>query len=188
MGMIKPPKASKLFVGVLTGDPDLWHRAENFLVRDFGPIDHRSPLWPFAHTNYYRDELGEQVQRCFVSFERLIRPENIAEIKRFTNDIETRLAEEVNGLPELRPVNLDPGYLTLSKVVLATTKDHAHRIYLQRGIFAEVTLHYQDHGWRSWPWTYPDYAADTYHGFFEQMRQLLKNQMSVEPSGSSHDT
>jgi hypothetical protein len=74
-------------------------------------------------------------------------------------------------------VNIDPGYLTLSKVVLATTKDYSHRLYLRDGIYAEVTLHYEAGAWRPWPWTYRDYASGQYLDFFERVRESLKQQL-----------
>jgi hypothetical protein len=73
-----------------------------------------------------------------------------------------------------RPLNLDPGYLGLGKLVLASTKDHAHRLYLSRGIYAEVTLNYQDRGWRHHDWTFPDYRRADYQQFFSQCRDYLR--------------
>jgi hypothetical protein len=60
-----------------------------------------------------------------------------------------------------RRINLDPGYLTEAKVVLATTKDYAHRIYLGSGIFAEVALRYKEAAKSFVPleYTYRDYEA-----------------------------
>jgi hypothetical protein len=121
--------------------------------------------------------MGPDLKRCFVSFAELISPERIAEIKRMTMDLEVRLADDCLRPPEQRVVNLDPGYMNLSKLVLATTKDHAHRIYLDRGIYAEVTLRFCQGKWTAWPWTYPDYAAETYHPFFMQVRQRLAEQL-----------
>jgi len=82
-----------------------------------------------------------------------------------------------DGLPGAavtRPLNLDPGYLTEAKLVLASTKDHAHRIYLGRGIYAEVTLHYQNGRWQSHDWTYPDFQRPDYHLFFSQCRDFFR--------------
>lgn len=174
MGILRPQSKNKLIVGLLSGDADLLREAERRLVKEFGPVDLRSECWPFEFTDYYRDELGDQILRQFVSFERLISAERLAEIKRLTNDIEQQLGRDSLSDRPGRPVNIDPGYLTLAKLVLATTKDQAHRIYLERGILAEVTLRFADGRWQPWPWTYPDYAAPTYHPFFNKVRELLK--------------
>ena len=93
--------------------------------------------------------------------------------------LEARLADDCLRPPDQRVVNLDPGYIGLSKLVLATTKDHAHRIYIQRGIYAEVTLRYIKGAWSPWPWTYPDYAAETYHPFFMRVRERLVEQLDA---------
>jgi hypothetical protein len=180
MGRIKSPKPAKLICGLIGADPDLLARARGLLAKQVREIESVSDIWPFDTTDYYKDEMGVGLQRQFVSFAGLLtQPDRLAEIKRLTNDIEQRIADDVLD-PEIpRPVNLDPGYLTLSKLVLATTKDYSHRIYLQAGIFAEVTLHYESGGWQPWPWTYPDYAAPTYHAFFTQVREALKAQANT---------
>ncbi len=178
MGTIRPPKRVKLFVGMISNDRDLTHRARQLLSRHYGEVDLQSDYWPFDHTDYYLQEQGENLERHFVSFYRLIYPDAIAEIKRQTNDIEQRICADLALPDNRRPVNLDPGYISLSKLVLATTKDYAHRIYLERGIYAEVTLRFHDGGWQPWPWTYPDYASDAYREFFMRMRERLKAQFT----------
>ncbi len=183
MGSIRPPKQVKLFAGLLSGDRDLVSRAFHLLSKQFGEIDVRSEYWPFEQTDYYSDELGEHVERQFVAFSQLIHPDAIAEIKRQTNDIETRICEDLALPADHRPVNIDPGYVALGKLVLATTKDYSHRIYLRRGIYAETTLRFHDGGWHAWPWTYPDYASKQYQEFFMSVREQLKKQYSDIDTG-----
>jgi hypothetical protein len=76
-------------------------------------------------------------------------------------------------------VNLDPGYVSLSKLVLATTKDYSHRIYVGSGMYAESALHFENGQWTAWPWTYPDYAGPRYHAFFGHVRELYKAKLNV---------
>jgi hypothetical protein len=178
MGALRPPRKAKLFAGLLAGNADLFVMARRRLEEHFGVVEFESEDFPFTSTDYYEAELGEDVLRRFVFFEGLASTERLAEIKRLTNDIEGRIGLDF-GLPAgSRAVNIDPGYITLSKLVLATTKDHAHRIYIQQGIYAEVTLKFEGGGWRAWPWTYPDYAATTYHSAFTRARDRLKEQLS----------
>ena len=177
MGTVKPPPRAKLFCGLLASDLDLMGLAIRHLLARFGPIDLESEVWPFTQTDYYRIEMGGDIQRRFVFFDELTSIERLGEIKRWTNDLEARICDDASRPHDRRPVNIDPGYMTLSKLVLATTKDHAHRIYLDHGIYAEVTLHYESGAWRPYPWTYPDYAADTYHACFESARRRLKEQL-----------
>ncbi len=178
MGRIKPPRPAKLICGLISVDRDLLARARGLLAKQVREIEGVSEVWPFDMTDYYKDEMGEGLLRQFVWFAGLLQMDRLADIKRLTNQIEQRMAEEVLDQVTGRPVNLDPGYLTLSKLVLATTKDYSHRIYLQAGIYAESTLHYEAGGWRAWPWTYPDYAGPTYHGFFTEVREALKQQLA----------
>jgi len=178
MGSVRPPKQAKLFCGLLSGDVDLLAELRRRLAKQLGPMEAVSEIWPFDCTDYYRDEMGDDIKRQFVVFEELFSVERLPEVKRLTNALEERFTEDLGSPAGIRPVNLDPGYLTLSKLVLATTKDYAHRLYVQAGIYAEVTLRYESGDWRPWPWTYPDYAADTYHPFFRQVREAYKRQLA----------
>jgi len=168
MGTIRTPHPVKLFVGMLAGNIELFEIAQTELASRFGTIDAASEIMPFDFTDYYTDEMGPNLLRKFVGFSRSINPKELASIKLFTNDLEESISEQLGS--ERRLVNLDPGYISLSKLVLASTKDYSHRIYLSDGIFAEVTLHYSHHCFNPWPWTYPDYKTDAYCRFFESLR------------------
>jgi hypothetical protein len=176
MGVIVEPGPVKLFVGMLASDPSRFAEAETLLVERYGPVDLSTHVMPFEYTDYYRAEMGPGLKREFLSFDRLIRPDEIIGVKRTTNGIEDDFARRLKGGPA-RPVNLDPGYLHLSKVVLATTKDTAHRIYLGQGIYAEVTLHFQRGKYEPWEWTYPDYRTSEYATFFLEVRERLREQL-----------
>lgn len=183
MGVIRPARPVNLVCGIISSDPDLMTRAARLLSQHAGPADEVSELWPFDLTDYYELEMGADLQRQFVSFEKLIDPAELVHLKLLTNDLEKRICHDC-ALPETqRAVNLDPGYLSLSKLVLATTKDYSHRIYLRDGIYAESTLHYEDGAWRAWPWTYPDYADARYHAFFNRIRERLRSKLNALPPG-----
>jgi hypothetical protein len=176
MGVACEPEQVKLIAGLLVGDEALLDTARKELGALLGEIELVSPTWPFGITHYYEEELGKTILRQFVSFAEPFAMERLAEVKLATNDLEARIAGSLGRATDRRPVNIDPGYITLGSLVLGTTKSRAHRIYLGQGIFAEVTLGYERGGWRGWPWTYPDYAADTYHPFFSAVRERLKAQ------------
>ena len=140
----------------------------------YGRIALSSPAFGFTETDYYTATMGSGLKKQFFAFERLIDPAELAAIKRQTNDWEAQYAA-LGRHPEPRPLNLDPGYLTAAKLVLASTKDHAHRIYLRDGIFAEVTLTFRQRKWQRHEWTYPDYRRDDYQRFFVECRDWLLN-------------
>ncbi len=186
MARPRPTLPVKLICGLLSGDADLLRRARQMMVRRWGPIDHESEVWPFTQTEYYREQMGENLLRQFVSFERLIRPDELAAIKVETNAIEGEIAEQVLDPTIVRPVNLDPGYVDLGKLVLATTKDRSHRIHIGSRIYAEVTLHYSDDRWQTWPWTYRDYAEGHYFPFLSRVREMLhesRRRIGLEAKG-----
>jgi len=172
MGHPTEAEPVKLVVGMLSAYPGAFAEAEALLTDPLGPVDLRSDLFAHEFTEYYRDEMGQPLARYFVSLERLIAPDDLAGIKRFTNDLEDRVAE-AGEWPVARPVNLDPGYVAPAKLVLASTKNHSHRIYLDEGVYGEVTLLYARGAWRTLEWTYPDYRTPDYHAFFTQVRERL---------------
>jgi hypothetical protein len=169
MGDIRPPKPVKLLVGMLAQRPEWFDAAERLLAAAFGPIDLASGIIPFDFTDYYTPEMGAPLLRKFVTHNPLISPGDIAAIKLRTNQLEADLARDLTA-PVPRPVNLDPGYLDGSKLMLATTKDYVHRIYLRDGIYAEITLTYRKGAYVPTPWTYRDYATPPYLAFFAQAR------------------
>jgi hypothetical protein len=139
----------------------------------WGPIALESERFEHRETTYYEATMGADLRKTFFAFERLIDPGELAGRKETSNQWELDYAGLAEH-PEPRPLNLDPGYLTEAKLVLATTKDRDHRIYLDRGIYAEVTLHFQRGAWQPRPWTYPDYQRADYHAFFLRCREYLR--------------
>ncbi len=175
MGTIRSSNPAKLFAGVLFADIGLVGKIEDRLVAEFGPIDHRSERIPFELSTYYAGEMGNVIDRVFFSFEPLIEADQLAAVKTKTNLIEE---EHRNPAAEVqRPVNADPGYIEESKVVLASTKNFPHRIYLGQGIFAEVELNFRNNTYQSFPWTYPDYKSREYQEFFLRVRHIFRAQL-----------
>ncbi len=187
MGRPRTPKPVKLFVGLLGGDADLLRRVRQLLIRRWGPTDAESDIWPFDQTDYYAAEMGPGLLRWFLGFERPVPADQLVDIKHETNALEQQIADDAL-LPDIsRPVNIDPGYLDLSKLVLASTKDSGHRIYLGHGIYAEVTLQFAHGGWQVRPWTYPDFHRPEYHEFFTRLRELYRRQQHAEAGGIALD-
>jgi hypothetical protein len=176
MWELKDPKPVKLIIGILAADEDCLAAAKDAIKAEFNSIDLQSDVWPFTHTDYYKKETGENILRQFVSIEKLLDPGQLVKIKHQTNRVEQQLASELKtGLP--RPVNLDPGVIEPSKLILATTKNYSHRIYIGEKMYAEVTLIFDKGRWQSLPYTYPDYKQDCYHQFFDKVRKRLLEQL-----------
>ena len=141
----------------------------------WGPITLESERFEHRETDYYEATMGPDLRKCFFAFQTLIDPAELVECKQTSGRWEAEYTA-LGRHPEPRPLNLDPGYLTQAKLILATTKDRDHRIFLNRGIYAEVTLHFQRGSWQSRPWTYPDYQRADYHEFFTRCREFLRQQ------------
>ena len=172
MGKITPAKPVKLIVGFIFRDKQAFNKARLILIRRFGKIDFESDPIPFSMTDYYQEEFGDGLSRVFLSFNKLILPQQLPGIKILTNKIEDKLSCRGRRL-----VNIDPGYLDLPKLVLASTKDYVHRIYLDKGIYAETTLCYQGKSYQAWQWTYPDFRMSGYIGIFNHIRDLYAEQI-----------
>ncbi len=183
MGTARDPAPVKLIASLLAAHLATLTAARAALTERLGAIDFQSELLPFDHTDYYTAEMGTGLVRQIITFEPLALPSDLPAVKLATNEIEQAMAEDGR-----RTVNIDPGYVSLAKLVLATTKDHAHRLYLGQGIFGEVTLTYQGGRFRPWPWTYPDYAGEQYCSLFGEIRQRYRAQLRTlvgQPSYSA---
>jgi len=172
MGDIHDPDAVLLLVAASSRHQAALDWARERIERQFGPLALVSDAFDFTETAYYTATMGEELKKQFVSCERLIDPGELAHVKRETNAWEAEYAT-LGGHAEPRPLNLDPGYITPAKLVLTSTKDHAHRLYLGDGIYAEVTLAYRQRQWQPQEWTYPDYRRADYQAFFTACREYL---------------
>ena len=157
----------------------------------WGPIAIQSEQFDFSETGYYTKTMGEGLQKQLLAFANLIPQDQIVESKLQSNDWENEFAGS-EAWAEERPINLDPGYITEAKLVLATTKDRDHRIYLREGILAEVTLFYQGNQWQNSRWTYPDYKRNDFLEFFDQCREYLRKryaspEFNKKPGQQSED-
>ena len=176
MGVIRACKPVKPVCGVTFAEgvevEEVIRRTEDFL----GSVEDRTSGFRFSFTDYYAKEMGTDLLKLFVSFAGVIHPGRLPEIKLKTNAVETDWSVEGK-----RRVNLDPGYITGAKLVLASTKNFAHRVYLADGIYGDVQLQFREN--RFWPerWTYPDYRTDEALAFFQRVREKLVRE------GKHHD-
>lgn len=165
MGLAHAPDLVKPFVATLSADAAALGRAREAVVALLGPVDLWTDPWPFDATTYYAPEMGSALWREFWAFERLASPEAMADWKVGTNAIERDLAA-----PTGRVVNLDPGYVHLAHVALASTKPYSHRIYLREGIYGEVTLLARKTAFETLPWTFPEYRTAAVQEFLWSVR------------------
>jgi hypothetical protein len=170
MGRVRTVQPELLIVAAFSRYSAALDQARQRLIACFGPIVFSSPPYPFVQTDYYAAAMGSELMKLFHVFEQLVLPDALADIKQKTNAIEVELARS-GTFPVERPINLDPGLMNLGKFMLATTKDQAHRVYLRDGIFAEVTLRFQDGRFQPWPWTYADYRLPEVVEFMEKARE-----------------
>lgn len=175
MGKPTPPPPALLLLAAFSRHEAALKWARTRAVETWGPIALESPTFEFAQTDYYRPTMGSGLRKVFLTFQRPFDPAELADVKLQTNRWEEEYTKAADH-PEPRPLNLDPGYLTLGKLVLASTKDHAHRIYLARGIYAEVTLYYKHGRWEPREWTFADYRREDYREFFSQCRAALHSE------------
>jgi hypothetical protein len=165
-------KPVKLICGVLFNRDFDIQKADDKLITLLGLIDLKSPIFDFVFTDYYSSEMGSDLQKRFYSFERLVMPDMLPAIKNNTIKI-----EEGFSIDGKRAVNLDPGYIEESKLVLASTKNFSHRIYLRDNIWAEVTMRYAHGKWITHDWTYPDYSQELGLEFLSKVRETYKGQL-----------
>lgn len=175
MSIPQDPKPAKLFVSVISLSPELIASILSELADRYGTLDFVGEVLPFDYTEYYYAEMGRPLFRRFASFDSLISQEELPQIKVHTNLLETEL-----GKAGSRSANIDPGYLLAERLVLASGKNYAHRIYLRDGIYADLALIYRDGEYRPLPWTYPDYAEVKVRNWLQALRQKYLLQLREE--------
>lgn len=179
MGKVSSPEMVNLVIFMFSPYLDYWFKEITPLLEEsFGKIDYISKELDFGrYTTYYDRELGPGSKGKLIGFERLIHPSLIADVKLKTNQLEMAFAVEGK-----RKFNLDPGYIHHMNFVLASTKSWTNRIYVGKGVYAEITLMYLNGSFRHWEFTYPNYANDEYKRELEHIRNLYleKRRLSLE--------
>ncbi len=160
------------FFSLFSSEKDLIDRVIEELIGLFGPLEVITPWLLFERTRYYEKEMGWPLHRRFITFKELIPPEELVDRKLSTNKIEEKYSSEGK-----RRINIDPGYICLERLVLATGKNYTHRIYLSHGIYADLTLVFSRGTFRPLEWSYPDYSDDESIEFFNSEREKYKNQL-----------
>ena len=168
MGRINLPPQAHPFVAVMYGNQTEREQLQGILQERFGALLGCGPEYSVAEfTGYYRKEFGDQLRKQFWVFSTAFSVEDFHQHKVWSNSL------EVPKGAEQRTVNIDPGYLAPSKLVLFSTKNFSHRVYLGNGIYGEVTLLYEHGKFRFLPWTYPDYQWEENVRFLWQMRSQI---------------
>jgi hypothetical protein len=154
--MSRPGRAEavKLIMSLISAEDEVFRAAIETLTTHLGKPDFVSARFPFNDTNYYEEEMGRALMRRMVSFEKLILPESLPDVKLMTNRVEDQFSSHGR-----RKINIDPGYISAAHLILATGKGYTHRPYLRDGIYADLTLIFTDGAFHPLPWTYPDYAG-----------------------------
>jgi hypothetical protein len=173
MAAIQPHRPVLRVLAAFSRYPAALDWARQTVEGAWGAVALASELFDHRETTYYEATMGTELKKVFLAFEPLADPADLPAWKIESNAWEDDY-HRLGGHPEARPLNLDPGYLTEAKLVLASTKDRDHRIYLGQGIYAENTLYFYRGGWQPRPWTYPDYRRPDYHDFFARCRDYLR--------------
>lgn len=173
----RTPDPSLLVVAAFSRHPEALDWAQERLQAAYGPIERVSPDFDFHHTTYYEPSMGAGLKKRFIVFADLRSSDILPQAKNFAIGLENDVAAS-GRFPEERPLNLDPGLLQLGKFLLASTKDQGHRIYLQDGIYAEVTLRFEGKGFECWPWTYADYREPAIREFLAEARADLHGKIA----------
>ena len=177
MSSPKIPKPAKLFMSILFNDSG--NNSLELLLSKLrelvGNIDHISDELPFDYTDYYYPEMGSNLKRVFVTFEKLIQRDKIVIVKLQSNELEKEFSDKYN-----RNINIDPGLITPENIMLSTNKNFSHRLYLGEGIFGEVTLIYRNKKFKVLEWTFPDYATETIGNLFLKLRKSYMTELKKD--------
>jgi hypothetical protein len=166
----------KTVCGVIYKEEALYQKVRTTLEAEWGAVDLESGAFPFDLTDYYEAEMGTGLKRRFMSFRGLTKPEALPSLKLRAIALEEDLRRESGAAG--RPVNIDPGYVTASALVMATAKDFSHRVPLGSGIYAHLELLFTKSGIRTLDWTYPDMRREVSGEFFRKVRRAYLSAVS----------
>ncbi len=180
--MAAPQRADpvKLVVPALWADRDAFERARDAMVDSWGAVDFEGVDHAFDVTGFYEPEMGRDLQRRLLAFERLIAPETLPALKLEANRIEDELA--AGGR---RVVNLDVGYLDHHKLVLASAKPAGQKIYLGDGIWADIMFRYRGGRLEPFEWTFPDFRDGRYESELLSIRARYLDQLRRLPGADT---
>ena len=168
------PLPVKFICGFIYTTEEIYQNTKRYLEKRFGPTDFESERIDFNSTEYYYPEMGKPLSRRFLSFKKLRKPDQFVTIKLDCIKLEKKFALNLQ-----RKINIDPGYINEAKLILTTTKDFAHRIYLGKGIYAEVTLTFIKDHFSETATTFPDYRTQKYKEIFFNIRKIYRQQIRI---------
>jgi hypothetical protein len=177
MAEFRPPQPVELVIGVIVGERASLDRVRQELEAEFGQVESASPSYDFDVTDYYLGEMGPGLRRVFFSFVNMIDPAGIVETKLASNRIEAAYSRGGR-----RTANIDPGYMDLYKLVLASAKFQGQKVYLGKGVYADPTIYY-DRGWKPYRWGFPDFIGGRYNTYLTQVRNMYKAKIRRLGSG-----
>jgi len=172
VGRASMPERAMLFCSILFHAEAPLIQAIHRLVSEFGDTLLETEPKEFTFTDYYHQEMGRPLYRVILAFSGLVERDCLPDVKSRTNEIEDEYRRDGK-----RKINLDPGLLTLENISLATTKPYSHRLYLGKGIWAEITLIYKGNSYQKLAWTYPDYASEDLIRVFNGLRDEHKRRI-----------
>ena len=184
MRELREPVRAIFFCGLLFSDTSVLKQALDRLENRFGPLEVKSRVWEFDHTSYYEPEMGRGLKRMFVTFKKRIAQESLAEIKLACREIEKAFTDR----EQHRRINIDPGLLTPERIVLSTCKNFTHRIYIGKGVFAEITLIATRKGFKPLEWTFPDYASPEIIVFWNNIRKKFIQEINQNIKAGKQET
>jgi len=163
------PPPGKLILSVIYSSMDALADCLKTLERRFGRVEFETAEIPCANGERYREEMGAELYRRFFSFEQPVPRSSLASVKGICHKIEPNFADRVEDF-HFRTVNIDPGIMTVSSLVMASHHEYGHSVYLTNGVFGELTLVWSNGRFVRLPWTDPDFYDNEAVDLFERVR------------------
>ena len=152
-------------------DPAVLSRLEG----EWGPIRYKGKLFAFDKTSYYEPEMGTELYRGVLSFEKCIPAETIAAEKARSNALELAMAAE----GDCRQVNIDVGYMDLDKVVLPSYKRGPFKLYAGDGVWLDMLLTYAKGLFHPTQWAFEDFKRNPYQHDLQLIRERWRKSLRV---------
>jgi len=182
MADVKPPSPVKFFIASLYSSAELLQKAVGLIVKEWGEIDYQSVDYPFNVTDYYEPEMGKGINRKLIAIKDLYNPTLLVDMKLRCNEMELELACDGK-----RRVNLDAGYLDHNKIILASAKEAGQKVYLDKGIYADLAGRYKTGRYQPFEWSFPDFRDGRYDKDLVLVRKMYMKQLKAWRDNNSHE-
>ena len=156
-----------LFMAIMYSSEDVFTKTKNDLISKYGEVKAEGSSYAFSFTDYYEKEMGSNLKKKFLIFNKEISKQDLIDIKLFITEI-----EEKYSINNKRTINIDPGYLSSKEFVLATFKQRSFKEKIHDKVWLHKVLEFDGNNIKHFFHTFADYKDKNNQKFIVSNKPL----------------